>query len=121
VSSSGVAAALNGSVPIASYATRILAERGLERFAAPSWQQTTAGLVRASDVQVFLERGHYRFCEPWIDPNRQAVEIWDIQDVRPADAAGIMRQVEQTFELIRQRTDKLLATLGLEPKQTPRT
>jgi hypothetical protein len=61
-------------------------------------------LVRASDVLVFMEREHYRFCEDWLDPVRQWVEIWD--------AAQIMTEVEQTFEMIEQRMDRLLTTLG---------
>jgi hypothetical protein len=47
-----------------------------------------------------------------IDPVRQTVEIWEIPDVRQADAARIMAEVEQTFEMISQRTDTLLKTLG---------
>jgi hypothetical protein len=64
-----------------------------------------------------MEGEHYRFCESWIDPSRQTVEIWDIPDVGPVDAAEIMNKVEQTFEMIRRRTDKLLTVLtalGLE-------
>lgn len=110
--SSGILTKLNRGIPIASYAVRVLSERGLEHFAAHSWQQTTAALVRASDVLVFMEREHYRFCEDWLDPVRQWVEIWDIPDVRQVDAAQIMTEVEQTFAMIRQRTDMLLTTLG---------
>ena len=113
VSSSGIGTASNGGVPIASYAARVLSQRGLERFAAPSWQQTTAALVRASDVLVFMEREHYGYCKDWIDPVRQTVEIWDISDVGPVDASRIMTKVEQTFEMIEQRTDMLLTALRL--------
>jgi len=60
VLSSGIGATLHRGIPIAPYAERMLREHGLERFAAPSWQQTTAALVRASDVLVFMEREHYR-------------------------------------------------------------
>jgi hypothetical protein len=87
-------------------------ERGIERFAAPSWQQTTAALVRASDVLVFMEREHYDVCKDWLDPVRQTVEIWEIPEVGPVDAARIMTEVEQTFEMIEQRADTLLTTLG---------
>ena len=113
VFSSGIYTAFNGAVPIATYAARVLAERGLERFAAPSWQQTAAALVRASDVLVFMESEHYTFCKDWIDPARQRVEIWEIPDVGPVDAAQIMTKAEQTFEMIAKRTDTLLTTLGL--------
>jgi protein-tyrosine-phosphatase len=113
VASSGIGTALNGGVPIAPYAARVLNERGLECFAAPSWQQTTATLVQTSDVLVFMEREHQRFCEDWIEPIRQRVEVWDIQDVGPVDAAEIMNKVERTFEMIRQRTEMLLTALGL--------
>ena len=113
VSSSGIGTKLNRGVPIASYAARVLSERGIERFAAPSWQQTTTALVRASDVLVFMEREHYSFCKGWIDPVRQTVEIWDIPDVRQVDTTRIMTEVEQTFTVIEQRTDMLLTALGL--------
>ena len=113
VLSSGTGAALHDGVPIAPYAARVLYERGLARFAAPSWQQTTAPLVRASDVLVFMEREHYHFCKDWIDPIRHTVEIWDIPDIGPIDAERIMTKVEQTFEMIRKRTDTLLSTLRL--------
>ena len=113
VLSSGIGAALHGGVPIASYTARVLNEHGLARFAAPTWQQTTAALVRESDVLVFMEREHYRFCQDWIDPIRQTVEIWDIPDVGPIDAERIMTKVEQTFEMIRKRADTLLSTLRL--------
>jgi len=103
---------LHRGIPIAPYAERMLREHGLEGFAAPSWQQTTAALVRASDVLVFMEREHYRFCEDWIDPIRQRVEIWDIPEVGPVEPAQIMTKVEKTFAMIRQRTDMLLTALG---------
>ena len=105
VSSSGVGTKLNRGVAIASYAARVLSERGIE-------QQTTAALVRASDVLVFMEREHYTFCKDWLDAVRQTVEIWNIPDVGPVDAPQIMTKVEQTFEMIKQRTDTLLTTLG---------
>jgi protein-tyrosine-phosphatase len=113
VSSSGIGTSLHRGIPIAPYAARVLSQHGLERFAAPSWQQTTAGLVRASDILVFMEREHYRFCKDWIDPIRQRVEIWNIPDVGPVDAARIITKVEQTFEMIGQRTDALLTALRL--------
>ena len=71
VLSSGIGTKLNRGFLIASYAARVLSERGIERFAAPSWQQTTTALVRASDVLVFMEPEHYSFCKDWIDPVRQ--------------------------------------------------
>jgi protein-tyrosine-phosphatase len=112
VLSSGIGTKLNRGIPIASYAARVLSERGMERFTASSWQQTTEALVRTSDVLVFMEREHYTFCKDWLDPVRQTVEIWEIPDVGPVDAARIMAKVEQTFEMIRERTDMLLTTLG---------
>ena len=115
--SSGIGTGLNGDVTIAPYAARILRAQGLERFAAPSWQQTTAALVQASDFLVFMEREHYCFCEGWLDPVRHKFEIWDIPDVGQMDAARIMNKVEQTFEAIRRRTDNLLTALkGQEEK-----
>jgi protein-tyrosine-phosphatase len=113
VSSSGIQTTLNGGIPIASYAADVLKAYGLERCAAPSWQQTTAALVRASDVLVFMEREHYHFCKDWVDSSRQKFEIWDIPDVGSrVSAAEIMTEVERTFAVIRQQTDSLLTRLG---------
>jgi protein-tyrosine-phosphatase len=81
VMSSGIQTILNGGLPIASYAADVLRAHGLERFAAPSWPQTTPALIRASDVLVFMEREHYHFCNDWVDSSRQRFEIWDIPDV----------------------------------------
>jgi protein-tyrosine-phosphatase len=113
VVSSGIKTALNGLVPIALYATNVLRAYGLERFAAPSWQQTTAALVRASDVLVFMEREHYQYCKDWVDSSRQRFEIWDIPDVgSEVGAAQIMTKVERTFATIRRQTDSLLTKLA---------
>lgn len=112
VFSSGTGTALNGGVPIARYAAQVLKKRGLEGFGAPSWQPTTKALVEASDVLVFMETEHYQFCERWIEPARQKVEIWEIADVDAAQAAPMTQQAEETFERIKQRTDALLAAMG---------
>ena len=115
VFSSGIGTAMNG-VTIAPYAAQLLSQWSLEAFAAPSWQQTTSVLVQASDVLVFMEQEHYRFCEDWIDPIRQRFEIWDISDIGELDAARTKNEVEQTFAMIRQRTDVLLRTLYKQPR-----
>ena len=113
VMSSGIQTTLNGGIPIASYAADVLRAYGLERFAAPSWQQTTAALGRASDVLVFMEREHYHFCKDWVDSSRQKFEIWDIPDVGSRVSAGeIRKEVERTFAVIREQTDSLLIKLA---------
>jgi protein-tyrosine-phosphatase len=113
VVSSGIQTILNGGLPIASYAADVLRAYGLERFAAPSWQQTTAALVQASDILVFMEREHYHFCKDWVDSSRQRFEIWDIPDVGSrVSVAGIMTEVERTFAAIRRQTDSLLVRLA---------
>jgi protein-tyrosine-phosphatase len=90
-----------------------LAEAFLERFAAPSSQQTTSVLVQASDVLVFMEGEHYTFCKDWIDGSRQRFEIWNIQDIGPeVGASEIMTKVERTLAVMRQRADRLLTELG---------
>src|ERR1700757_1129165 len=79
----------------------------------PSCKRATAALVQASDVVVFMESEHRRFCENWIEPARQRVEVWEIEDLGSVDAAEIVNEVERTFGIIRQRTETLLTTLGL--------
>jgi len=113
VLSSGIETTLNHGVPIAPYAADVLRAHGLERFAAPSWQQTTMALVRASDVLVFMEPEHYHFCKDWVS-SRQRFNIWDIPDLGSrVGTAEIRTEVERTFEIIRQQTDMLLTEFGL--------
>jgi protein-tyrosine-phosphatase len=113
VFSSGIAAGANGNAPISPFAANELAKYGLTSFAAGSWQQTTEALVNACDVLVFMESEHYRFCENWINPARQRIEVWGIKDIGPIAAEAIPEEVGQTFMFIRQRTDVLLSSLGL--------
>jgi protein-tyrosine-phosphatase len=113
VLSSGIGAGLNGDAPISPYAAEILAQFELTSYATAHWQRTTEELVRASDVLVFMETEHLRFCEDWIEPERQHIEVWDVEDVGPIAPADIAKKVERTFAVIRRRTDALLTTLGL--------
>ena len=69
--------------------------------------------MNASDVLVFMETEHRRFCEAWIEPERQRIEVWEIEDVGSINATEITNKVDRTFGIIRQQTDALLATLGL--------
>ena len=112
VFSSGIRAGLEEDVPISPYAADVLTRYGLDRYAAARWQRTSADLVRASDVLVFMESEHRRFCERWIEATRQRIEVWEIEDVGPIDAAKIQNKVERTFGIIRQRIDTLLTVLG---------
>jgi protein-tyrosine-phosphatase len=112
VFSSGIAAGRDGTSPISPYAAEALAMHNLNRFAAPCWQRTTESLVRASDVLVCMEAEHHTFCESWIEPTRQRVEVWEIEDIGPLDRARIPEKVERTFQLIRQRVDLLVRELG---------
>ena len=86
---------------------------GLNGYAVARWQRTSAELVRASDVLVFMESEHRLFCEEWIEGMRQRVEVWGIEDVGAVDATEIANKVERTFETIRQRIDTLLTVLAL--------
>lgn len=69
--------------------------------------------MNASDVLVFMETEHRRFCEDWIEPERQRIEVWEIEDVGSVNATEIANKVDRTFGIIRQRVDALLATLDL--------
>jgi protein-tyrosine-phosphatase len=111
VFSSGIRAGLEEDVPISPYAAEVLTKCGLQRYAAAHWQRTSAELVRESDLLVFMESEHHRFCEKWIETMRQRIEVWGIEDVGPIDAAEIPNKVEHTFGVIRQRIDTLLTVL----------
>jgi protein-tyrosine-phosphatase len=112
VFSSGIAAGANGSEPISRWAADLLTKYELLPFAAASWQKTTDSLVKASDMLVFMEEEHRSFCEKWIEPSRQRVEVWAIEDIGPIAVEAIPEKAERTFALIRQRTDALLSDLG---------
>jgi protein-tyrosine-phosphatase len=119
VFSSGIVAGLNGDAPISPCAADVLAQYGLGPYAAPRWQRTTAALVHASDVLVFMESEHRRYCENWIEHFRQKVEVWEIQDIGPTDLSEIANKVQRTFEIIVQRTNTMLTALGLNsPRPT---
>ena len=113
VFSSGIRAGLDGTASISPYAAEVLSKYGLTSHAAAHWQRTTAALVEASDVLVFMESEHRHFCEDWINYHRQRIEVWGIEDVGPLDAEMIAEKVGRTFAMLRQRTDELLTGLGL--------
>lgn len=112
VLSSGIAAGRDGNALISPYAAEALARCELSGYAAPGWQRTSEALVKASDVLVFMETEHYRFCEGWVEPARQRIDVWEIEDIGPMELAKIPAKVERTFALIRERTDRLLRDLG---------
>lgn len=113
VFSSGIAAGRDGDALISPYAAEALARYNLGGFASARWQRTTAALVESSDVLVFMEAEHQRFCANWIEPARQRIEVWEIEDVGTLEAAKIPAKVESTFQLIRHRADLLLNDLDL--------
>jgi protein-tyrosine-phosphatase len=104
---------LEDDIAISPYAADVLNKYGLHGYAAARWQRTSAELVRASDVLVFMEPEHHSFCEAWIEAMRQRIEVWGIEDVGPMDRAEIPKKVERTFGLIRQRIDTLVNCLGV--------
>lgn len=116
VTSSGIAAGLNDDAAISPWAAEVLNKYGLQSHAAESWQRTTADLVRSSDVIVFMESEHQHFCREWIVPDRHRVEVWEIEDIGALEFSKIPAKVEQTFAMIRGRTDELIKSLDLSGK-----
>jgi protein-tyrosine-phosphatase len=114
VISSGIGAGLYEQIPISPYAADLLTRFDLTDYAAKHWQRTNAELVRASDVLVFLESEHLRYCENWIEPARQKIEVWEIEDIGPIAPAMIPMKAERTFAVIRQRVDELLDEMNLK-------
>jgi protein-tyrosine-phosphatase len=104
---------MNGNASISPYAADVLEQFGLDSFAAARWQRTTRDLVRTSDVLVFMESEHRRYCEDWIESDRQRVEVWEVKDIGPIPVAEIAEEVQRAFGVIRQRTDTMLGALGL--------
>lgn len=112
VSSSGIKAGADGDIPISPYAADVLARYDLHNYAAAHWQRSSAALIQASDVLVFMESEHHRFCEAWIEGARQRIEVWEVEDVGPIHASQIPNKVERTFATIRERVDTLLTDLA---------
>lgn len=112
VSSSGIAAGRQSLAPISPWAAEALAHHGLESFAAKHWQKTSPSLVQGSDVLVFMESEHHHFCREWIEPGRQRVEVWEIEDIGPMPVEEIPGKVEGTFALIRERVNGLIESMG---------
>ena len=98
-SSSGIGAGLNGTAAISPYAADALAKYGLRSYAAAHWQRTTTELVRASDLLVFMESIHRRFCEKWIEVARQRIEVWEIEDIGPIAPMEIPDGAKTSVEL----------------------
>jgi protein-tyrosine-phosphatase len=117
VTSSGIAAGRDGQAAISPWAADVLSRYGLERHAAPRWQRTTAELLQSSDIVVFMESEHQRFCAPCVEVGRHRVEVWEIEDIGPMEFSKIPQKVEQTFAEIRKRTDELIQSLALNPQQ----
>ena len=111
MSSSGIAAGRESPAPISPWAAAELDRHGLGSFAAPHWQRTTSELIAASDVVVFMESEHHDFCKEWVEPDRQRIEIWEIEDIGPIPPEEIPAKVERTFGRIREHVDRLLANL----------
>jgi len=111
VSSSGIAAGRESPDPISPWAAAELDRHGLASFAAKHWQKTTQALVEANDVVVFMESEHHHFCREWVEPARQRIEIWEIEDIGPMPAEEIPAKVERTFARIRERTDRLIQSV----------
>jgi protein-tyrosine-phosphatase len=109
--SSGISAGQWDDAAISPHAAEVLARHRLSSYAAAGWQRTTADLVRSSDVLVFMEGEHHRFCASWIEP-RHSVEIWGVKDIDGLEVDGIPGEVERTFEIIRRHTDALIARLS---------
>ena len=117
VSSSGIEAGRYDDASISPHAAQALARHGLERYVAPRWQRTTSELIRSSDVVVFMEEEHLRFCAEWIEPGRQRVEVWEIEDIWGLEVEEIPEEVERTFARIRGKADRLLETLEASVKE----
>ena len=111
VTSSGIAAGRDGNAAISPWAGDVLDRYGLASYAAPYWQRSSEALVQASDVLVFMEPEHERFCAEWIEPGRHRVEVWGIEDIGSMEFSKIPEKVERTFAMIRQRSDELLRAL----------
>lgn len=119
--SSGVEAARNENGPISWYAARLLKRYDLIPFMSPHWTQTTAQLLAASDLVVFLEPEHYMVCRDRFGFCGPAWEVWHIPDLDLTDGvcsdtlfaidlAGIVA-TERAFAEIRAHVDRLVDRL----------
>jgi protein-tyrosine-phosphatase len=123
VTSSGTMAEVQGAGSISRYADRVLAERGLTAFVAPSWTQTDATLLSLADYVVFMMEEHRAYCREHFDFGDRRHAVWgvpdlDIVEIPPGTvaeerAAILLYEAERTFARITERVDQLVGELSV--------
>ena len=109
--SSGINATELAIYPIRWYTEKLSEENNLEKFMAPSWQQTTSALLKDNDLVVFLSHDIY---DNFINLKFKAplFEVWDIPDVdlRRTDIE-IIKDTKEAFTKIKNEVDRLLKNI----------
>lgn len=81
VSSSGVDAKADYDGPITWYGSRLAYRYGLLPFLKPYWTNTTAELLNAADLVIFMSKTHCEHCLHTLKSTIKSYEIWDIPDI----------------------------------------
>ena len=112
----------NESGPISWYAQRIIENERLVPFESLGWQQTTKEILKQGDFTIFMQQEHYDYCREKLDFTQKDYEIWDIKDMyefmsppidkRPAIEKDKIKASEETFKIIKRKTDDLVNRLS---------
>lgn len=108
VSSSGIMANLNQHGPISWLTLEILKENHLDTYASSHWVQTTAEIINAQDIIIFMQPLHLHYCQNELRFTGTSYEIWDISDmIITQTKEEKITTARQTFTLIKTKVDKL--------------
>lgn len=84
VSSSGIRADRDENGPIAWVTLDVLKKNGLEKYASPTWVQTSAKILSEQDKVIFMEPIHLRYSQDNFNYHQTNFEIWHIPDMSPS-------------------------------------
>lgn len=117
----------NKSGPISWYAQRIIQNERLVTFESLGWQQTTKEILKQGDFTIFMQQEHYDYCREKLDFTQEDYEIWDIKDMyefispyvdkRLAIEKDKIKTSEETFKIIKRKTDDLVNRLSKKQKK----
>ncbi len=119
VSSSGTEASDNTCGPVCWYTQRIIEASNLVPYQSVYWNQTSERSFENVDYVVFMAEMHYRYAVEQCGFSLEKFEIWNVPDLDELRTLEIEETLEavrisqNTFELIKEKVDDLVARLKL--------
>ena len=108
--SSGINATELAIYPVRWYTEKISEENKLEKHLSPTWRQTSASLIEASDLLIFLSQDVFDQCSNF--QSKVPYEIWNISDLdlKKPDIL-IIKDSKTTYSKIKKNVNFLLKNL----------